>query len=170
MYAETSPGDKLVHEIYSYLQSTWITFVGSQIHNSSGGGGAADEIEVNGFVSEEDWLLYGAWNWKPKWNMLNLQNPTSKRFLSVFGKHRRQQDPKHISVDPLIMFLGWTWKYFSHCCDRLIIPMLLKFESQKEKGGTDFKEIRFQYCFEWFPWNERRMGKFVAAAIMFTGP
>lgn len=53
--------------------------------------------------------------------------------------------------------------------DRVIPPVLMKNESQKEKEGTDFKEFWLHECLEWFPSNASKMGKFVMMTIAYTG-
>lgn len=47
-------------------------------------------------------------------------------------------------MDLLKMVLCCVQKTFSNGDDRVIVPVLLKCDTQKEKDGTDLKENRLQ--------------------------
>lgn len=102
-----------------------------------------------------------------KFTKCRIQHP--KDFLSKFGKSSRQQEPKAMSVYLLKMLLVCIWKSFSNNGDRIILPVLLKYVTQKGNDGSDLKETRLQECLEWFETKETRMGKLAASVIVYSG-
>ena len=90
-----------------------------------------------------------------------------KDLISMFGKGKRQNEPKSISSDPLKLLLACAFHTFFGG-DRLILPMILEWKTNSSVSSSDLKESWYEECMKWFP-KRTYKGKCAAAGIVHNG-
>lgn len=103
-----------------------------------------------------------------KFTKCRIQHP--KDFLSMFGKSSRQQEPKAMSVYLLKMLLVCIWKSFSNNGDRIILPVLLKYVTQKGNDGSDLKETRHKSVLNGLKQRKLGWGSLLLQLLCIQGP
>lgn len=91
-----------------------------------------------------------------------------KEIVTMFGKGKRLNEPKSMSLDPLKLLLVSAWKTFI-TGDRVVVPELLEWDGDKAFDSTSLKDIWLGQCLKWFPTAGCHKGKCGACAIVHNG-
>lgn len=90
-----------------------------------------------------------------------------KDFMTVFGKGKRLSEPKYIPSDSLQMLVASAWKTFLNG-DRVIVPVLLQWDSDGLMEEVEQKDNWLDQCRKWFK-DGNNKEKNSACAIVHLG-